>query len=133
MTRQRTILEILQHNEDNEMLLGFTRNINSFLYQHRGSQPTEQHYLHAAEFMSAQAGFEIDVEMAKGILALYPHARIKVAEYDGLGDTEVRDLVADALSNFFLGCDWPTYDDKVDTTIFCKALKAQAEKMGFVK
>lgn len=133
MSRQRSVLEILEDNEHNQMLLGFTRNINSFLYQHRDKKPTEQHYLHAAEFMSAQAGFEIDVEMAKGILDLYPHARIKLAEYDGLGDTEVRDLVASAVANFFLGCDWPTYGDNVDTTVFCKALHKQAVAMGFAK
>lgn len=128
---KRTVKQVLDNSETTETLNSFTRNINTFLYQNRDKQPTEQHYLHAAEFMSATAGFEIDVEMAKGILSLYPHARIKIAKYDGLGDTEVRDLVASALSDFFLGCNWPTYGDNVDLTVFCRALHAQAVKMGF--
>jgi hypothetical protein len=131
MARQRTIIEILENNEHNALLLGFTKNINTFLYEHRNAQPTEKNYLDAAEFMSETAGFEINMERAKGILDLYPHARIKLAVYNGLGDTEVRDLVSDAMANFFLGCDWPRYGDNVDTTIFCRALYAQAVKMGF--
>jgi hypothetical protein len=133
MARQRTIIEILENNEHNALLLGFTKNINTFLYEHRNAQPTEKNYLDAAEFMSETAGFEINMERAKGILDLYPHARIKLAVYNGLGDTEVCDLVLSAMSNFFLGCDWVTYGDKVDLTIFLAALHKQAVAMDFTK
>lgn len=127
----RKVQEVLSADQNNETILGFTRNINSFLYQHRDKRPTEHHYLQAAGFMSASAGFKIDVEMAKGILELYPHARIKMAEYDGIRDTEVCGLVVDAVAHFFLGCDWPIGGDKVNATVFCKALRQQAIKMGF--
>jgi hypothetical protein len=131
MARQRTIIEVLENNEHNQTLLNYTRNINTFLYDNRDKEPTNNHYLQARDFMSANAGFELSMQQVQGMLALYPHARIKLAAYNGIADTEVRDLLLNVLSNFFLGCDWPNYGDKVDLKIFLAALRKQAIAMDF--
>jgi hypothetical protein len=122
---------VLVANERTEVLLRMTANINKFLYENRDATLTEKNVLHASEFMSATAGFEISPERAEAILSLYPNARIKLTVYGGLGDTEVRDLVADAIADFFLGCTWPVFADNVDIEKFCRALHRQAVEMGF--
>lgn len=123
--------QVITHDDNNKLLLEFIANTNMFFYTWRNSPMNPTHALHAAEFMSAQAGFEISPEQAEGILTLYPHARIKMVQYEGLDTTEVRDLVSDALAHFFLGCTWPTYGDKINAEVFCKALYRQAIEMGF--
>ena len=128
---KRKVAEVLAQNEHNEMLLNMHANNHSFLYANRHAEPTEKHILNATEFIQSQIGFDLTEEQVKGILKLDPQAWIKLAVYDGLNDTEVRDLVSSAVAHFFLGCDWPTYGDNIDIVEFSKALRAQAVKMGF--
>lgn len=128
---KRKVAEVLEQNEHNEMLLDMHANNRSFLYANCLAEPTEKHILNATEFIQSQIGFDLTEAQVRGILMLYPQASIKLAVYDGLEDTEVRDLISSAVAHFFLGCDWPTYGDKVDITVFCKALRAQAVKMKF--
>ncbi len=32
---------------------------------------------------------------------------LKIAKYDGIGDTDVRDGLSFIAAHFFLGCEWP--------------------------
>jgi hypothetical protein len=128
----RSVKQVMvQHNTSNEALLGITRELNVFLYENREAVPSENSYLRAAEMLSAEAGFEISMDRTIAILRLYPHARIKLAVYKDPTDTEVRGLLCDAISNFFLGCDWPIFDDGVDQDAYLKLLHQQAKAMEF--
>lgn len=131
---KRTIKQVLDVSETTELLNTFTRNINTFLFEHRHKQLDEKMSLKAAEFLSAQIGFDLNPEQAKGILDLYPHARVKFIEYGGANDTEVCDLLSDAVADFFLSCDWPRYGDKLNEREehqFREELQKQARAMGF--
>lgn len=131
---KRTVAQVLDKSETTDMLDGFTRNINTFLYLNRSAFPNDGQLLKATEFIQSQIGFDLSTDQIGGILMLYPHARIKLVEYNGLGDTEVRDLLLDMMADFFLGCDWPKYGDKLTEAQefqFRDALQKQARLMSF--
>jgi hypothetical protein len=98
----------------------------TFYYENRNAMPTAQDYVDAAQRMSEATELDISVEQAEAILALYPHARIKIALY-GTSDTDVREEMMFAAAHFFLGCEWPVYGDNVDIEAFVQLLKEQAE------
>lgn len=127
----RSVKDVLSTSEDNKILLNMRANLSLLLYRNHDAQLSEKHLLNATEFLQSNLGWDISEDQVKAILALYPHARIKVAVYDGLNDTEVRELLMCAVADFFLGCDWPTYGDNVDLTVFLQALHKQAVEMGF--
>ena len=102
-----------------------------FFYENRDAAPSEANYIATAEFLSEITGLRIDAKQAQAILSLYPQVRIKIAVYDGISDTDVRDGLSFAAAHFFLGCEWPTYGDKVNMDEFTSLLQMQAGKMGF--
>jgi hypothetical protein len=131
---QRIPRAVIESTEDNQMLLDMNLHKNLFLFQNRHKQFDERMALKAAEFVSSQIGFDLNPEQVKGILDLYPHARVKFIEYGGANDTEVCGLVSDAIADFFLGCDWPTYGDNLTDRqmfVFRELLQRRAQKMGF--
>ncbi|BDD79642.1 hypothetical protein [Burkholderia phage FLC9] len=130
----RTPRAVLEKDETNELLLNMNLHKNLFLFENRHKQLDERMALKAAEFVSSQIGFDLRPEQVKGILDLYPHARVKFIEYGGANDTEVCGLVSDAVADFFLGCPWPTYGDKLterQLDQFRQLLQERARKMGF--
>lgn len=127
----RSVKDVLANSEDNKILLNMQSNLSLLLYRNHDAQLNEKYLLNATEFLQSNLGWDISQDQVKAILALYPHARIKLVVYEGLNDTEVRDLVAGAVADFFLGCPWPTYGDKVDMLEFLTALRKQAIAMGF--
>ena len=69
------------------------------------------------------------MSQAKTILALFPHARIKLAVY-GIHDTDVCDDLRFAVAHFVLGCRWPVNGDRnVNLDEFLSLLRKQAELM----
>lgn len=131
---KRTVAQVLENTETSTMLLDMNLHKNMFLFEHRHKQLDERMALKAAEFVSSQIGFDLNPEQVKGILDLYPHARVKFIEYGGANDTEVCGLVSDAVADFFLGCDWPVYGDNLSDLqmfMFRELLQRRAQKMGF--
>lgn len=127
----RKVAEVISPDENNKMLLHMHANRSKYLYKSLGAVMTDVLYLRATEFVQANIGWDITQDQVEAILALYPHARIEIAVTGGLNDTDVRDCVLNAFSHFFIGCDWPTFGDKVDLTVFLNALHKQAVEMGF--
>jgi hypothetical protein len=115
---------------DVRLLLRMRLQSSTFYYENRNATPTPQDYVEVAQRMSDATELDISVEQAEAILALYPHARIKVALY-GTSDTDVREELMFAAAHFFLGCAWPTYGDCVDIEAFVELLKKQAVQLGF--
>lgn len=117
-------------SSDQNYLLNMRTNLSEYLYENRFATPTDGQYVEAADFIEEISGLRLDGEQIRGLLSLYPSARIKVA-LEGLGDTDIRDSLSFAISHFILGCGWPTYGDKVDVEEFVTILQRQAEGLGF--
>ncbi len=115
---------------DKNYLLNMRTNISEHLYENRCATPTDGQYIEAADFIEEISGLRLNGEHIRGLLSLYPSARIKVALYGG-GDTDSREALSFAISHFVLGCGWPTYGDKVDVEEFVTILQRQAEGLGF--
>lgn len=113
------------------LVMRANRQRSMFLYYYRDSVPDDGAYTQAAEFLRGITEIDITLEDTKGILSLYPEARIKLAEY-GMSDTECRDAVAFAAAHFFLGSAWPSDDDNIDLALFVTCLKDEARRMGFI-
>jgi 3-keto-L-gulonate-6-phosphate decarboxylase len=127
----RKVSEVLVRDEHNEMLLNMHANRSKYLYENRHAPMTYDLFLKTTEFVQANLGWDITQEQVEDILNLYPQARIEIAVTGGVNDTDVRDCVLNAFAHFFLGCDWVTYGDKVDLSVFLQAIHKQAVKMGF--
>lgn len=128
-----------ESRDEDSALMNITRNISWQLYLNKHVELNEEDIRVATELFREEAGFDLSHHHIKGILALYPHARIKLALYSQ--DTETIGLVMSAFSHFFLGCRWPQYGDTehdapgedrsklIDMDEFRKALRASAVKM----
>jgi hypothetical protein len=127
----RKVADVLSLDETSKMVLHMHGNRSKYLYKSLGAVMTDAMYLRATEFVQANIGWDIPQDQVEAILALYPEARIEIAVTGGLNDTDVRDCVLNSFSHFFLGCEWPTFGDKVDLTVFLTALHKQAVEMGF--
>ena len=119
-------------NDGTHYLMRMRRDTSMFFYENRDAKPSANNYAVAAQFFTEITEVEIGAEQAEAILALYPHTRIKIAKYDGIRDTEVRDGLSSAAAHFFLGCEWPNNGDNVDIDAFVGLLKQSANLMGFV-
>jgi hypothetical protein len=115
---------------DKNYLLNMRIGLSEHLYENRFATPSDSEYSDAAEFIEDISGLHVDAERIRGILALYPSTRIKIAMY-GVGDTDIRGDLAFAISHFILGCGWPTYGDKVEIEEFVAVLQKQAVHLGF--
>ena len=127
----RKVAEVLALDETNKMLLTLHANRSKYLYENRHAPMTYDLFLKTTEFVQASLGWDITQEQVEDILNLYPEARIEIAVTRGVNDTDVRDCVLNAFAHFFLGCEWLTFGDKVDLTVFLNAIHQQAVKMGF--
>lgn len=112
-------------------LLSMHRESAKFFLKNTNAQPNEEEYQEIIAYVVEIAGIHLTLSEVIQILALYPHARIKVAEYHGLTDTHVRDEISFLIAHFFLGCSWPVYHDQIDMDEFIHLLKLQARLMGY--
>lgn len=130
-TPQEAIALLDPHGSNNaNNLLQCLRGGTKFYVDHANSQPKERDYIDLVAYYEEISEIKFSLDDVKTIVTLSPHLRIKLAEYDGLGDTEVRDLAADALAAFLLHTTWPNYGDRVNSTDFVGALKQQAQSIG---
>lgn len=95
--------------------------------------PTEAAYRAASEFLTEITQIRIDEDATRRILSLYPHARINLAEANGIGTTLDRENLSFVVAHFFLGSRWPTFGDEVDVERFVSILQSEALALGFKK
>jgi hypothetical protein len=92
---------------------------------------SDEAYAEAAEHLSEISDIAFSLDQAKRLLSLYPLARIKLAQAEGAGPTDVRDDLSDVLAHFFLGSRWPQYGDGISIERFNEILQKQALALGF--
>lgn len=76
----------------------------------RGKSLSLKHKKDLVELYSQVMDIPVTMAQVNVIVELHPKARVYIAGGD-LGDTDVRDVAMDALCQFVLGCDHPTYND----------------------
>lgn len=88
-------------------------------------------FAHSASLM-LQDWFALDISAKKLAEIIGDKMDHEVSEYlydpnDSHIDTNIRDEVADIVSNHYLGRKWPRYRDKIDMNEFYKDLKESIE------
>ncbi|MEE5177145.1 hypothetical protein V2K54_25880 [Pseudomonas alliivorans] len=101
-----------------------------FAMANASSVPEESALKSAVDCVADEAGIQLSAEELRNILSLYPWQRGKLAAY-GWGDTEVRELILDAVANFMANTRWPLGKDDVDIQTFIAKLKAAARFLGY--
>jgi hypothetical protein len=71
-------------------------------------------------------GIQISRKAIEIILTLYPKVKIELLEFS-VDDTESMSMLANAITNFYLKCDWPCYGDKIDVNAFQNILQKEIE------
>ena len=117
---------IIQLAGKDPMILDMRRQYHTTLLnlQHLKLQP--DHVAAARELIKEHAGLDIPVVKLESILNLYPETKIRIADNRGFIDSDVSDLLLDAVAHFFLGCSWPIGKDNVDIDVFLNILQRQA-------
>jgi len=108
-------------------VLNMRRDYHKALYSLRDFPLNRFEETDVPSFVKEHTELEIPNDVLKNILDLYPEARIRIVQNYGKIDTDVGDIILDAISHFFLGCSWPTGADNVDMPFFMGVLKAQAK------
>lgn len=85
----------------------------------------------AINFVEEISGIILTTDQLKDIFSLYPIKRSKLMEYGLEGETEMRELVANVLSDYLVGREWPTYGDKLNISSYIYILREQAKKLNF--
>lgn len=93
-------------------------------------EPSDNQIDAAISFYRSRLQWNLSRDECRALLVLNPKARIKLADYGDV-DSEVRELLADAVAQTLLGCSWPTYGDKLDVSVFTALLHSQAAAIGF--
>ncbi len=94
------------------------------------AEPSDEQIDEAISFYKFRLEWNLSRDECRALLELNPKARIKLADHGDV-DSEVRDLLADAVAQILLGCSWPTYGDDVDISEFTVLLHRQAAAIGF--
>jgi len=102
----------------------------SYYLDNARADPSDNQIAQAIGFYRSKLDWNISRDECRALLMLNPKARIKLADYGDV-DSEVRDLLADAVAQTLLGCSWPTYGDNVDISEFTALFHRQAAAIGF--
>ena len=113
----------------NESLFRTRANTAQFYIDNVNLSPTTHQVYEVAHIIKIVTGIDCDTLLAKTILTLYPSAKIQVAVYGT--ESDAKDEILWAVSHFFLGCPWPTFEDNVELTEFILLLQQQAKALGF--
>jgi hypothetical protein len=127
----------ISRNEDGRVddgrhyVLHMRQESSEFLLKNRLATPTQENYESVAANFTEQTGVAFTALQAAAILDLYPNSRIKIAVYNGIGDSDVRDGLGDVMAHFFLGCRWPVFGDAIEIKEFLAVLQKQGLAMGY--
>lgn len=104
-------------------------NTAQFYLENVNLSPTIHQVYEVAHIIKIVTGIDCDSLLATTILTLYPTAKIQVAVYGT--ESDAKDEILWAVSHFFLGCPWPSFEDKVELRDFIYLLQQQAKTLGF--
>ncbi|AXH59812.1 hypothetical protein [Pseudomonas amygdali] len=122
-----------QRHEGTHYLLLMRQDAARFYMENVGAIPSDKSYEDARQYLAEISGLEFTRKQTESLLDLYPHARIKIAVYGGIGDTDVREELSFAVAHLILGCSWPTFGENQDIDLFLEVLQTQALEVGFTK
>lgn len=103
----------------------------AFYYNNRHATPSHQLLVEAAKVLESCIGKTVSVEAVSAMLELSPRARITLAVNGDPSNSDTRGFLLQAMSEFFLCCEWPQNDSGVNFQEFLTALYKQMEAMGF--
>lgn len=128
---EKTINFILEGNELANSYVEMHKNARDFYIKNLKAMPKREHSLEALEVIAENLKIRLSDEELEKILILFPTARIKLAVYKGCSDTEVEDLVIEAVFVFITGCKLPRNKDEVDFARSLAYFHSQAKEMGY--
>lgn len=123
---------ILEGNEFSKLSVEMHKKAREFYVKNLNAIPKRKYILEALEVIAETLAIRLSAEELEKILVLFPVARIKLAVYQGCSDTEVKDLVLEAVFVFITGCELPCFKDDVDSTSALAYLHSQAREMGYI-
>lgn len=109
----KDIMELYQSSNKDEIAEYFPLLMNERLnciFQ-KSVEPKIADYQEVADMLNGLLELNIEAGHVKVLLDFYPYVKVKIA-HNPATDAMMRDLILDAVSDFFLGCPWPDYEEE---------------------
>lgn len=122
----KDIMELYQSSNKDEIAEYFPLLMNERLnciFQ-KSIEPKTQDYQEVADMLNGMLELNIEAGHVKVLLDFYPYVKAKIA-HNPATDEMMRDLILDAVSDFFLGCPWPEYEENVNMDDYLDVLSVQ--------
>ena len=122
----KDIMELYQSSNKDEIAEYFPLLMNERLnciFQ-KSVEPKTEDYQEVADMLNGVLELNIEAGHVKVLLDFYPYVKAKIA-HNPANDEMMRDLILDAVSDFFLGCPWPEYEENINMDNYLDALTVQ--------
>lgn len=122
----KDIMEIYKSSNKDEIAEYFPLLMNERLnciFQ-KSIEPKTEDYQEVADMLNGMLELNIEAGHVKVLLDFYPYVKAKIA-HNPATDEMMRDLILDAVSDFFLGCPWPEYEENVNMDDYLDVLSVQ--------
>ena len=104
-----------------------------YRYELANLTPNEACVAAAGEFMSRISGLAITPSLTRGMLALYPEDRMRLAASQDVVDVEAQESLAFILAHFFLKSRWPCQAERHVLAEFMELLQEQGIDFGLAR
>lgn len=122
----KDIMELYQSSNKEEIAEYFPLLMNERLnciFQ-KNIEPKTEDYQEVTDMLNGVLELNIEAGHVKVLLDFYPYVKAKIA-HNPANDEMMRDLILDAVSDFFLGCPWPEYEENINMDNYLDALTVQ--------
>lgn len=122
----KDIMDLYQSSNKDEIAEYFPLLMNERLnciFQ-KSVEPKTADYQEVADMLNGVIELNIEAGHVKVLLDFYPYVKAKIA-HNPANDEMMRDLILDAVSDFFLGCPWPEYEENINMDNYLDALTVQ--------
>lgn len=122
----KDIIELYKSSDKNEITEYFPLLMNERLtciFQ-ASIEPKTEDYQEVADMLNTLLELNIEAGHVKVLLDFYPYVKAKIPHNPATDET-MRDFILDAVSDFFLGCPWPEYEENVNMDDYIDALAIQ--------
>jgi len=122
----RDIMELYKSSDKNEIAQYFPLLMNERLtciFQ-ASIEPKLEDYQEVADMLNTLLELNIEAGHVKVLLDFYPYVKAKISHNPATDET-MRDMILDAVSDFFLGCPWPEYEENINMDDYIDALAIQ--------
>lgn len=122
----KDVIELYKSSDKNEITEYFPLLMNERLtciFQ-ASIEPKTEDYQEVADMLNTLLELNIEAGHVKVLLDFYPYVKAKIPHNPATDET-MRDFILDAVSDFFLGCPWPEYEENVNMDDYIDALAIQ--------